>query len=351
MDRTPLVSVIVAIYNIEPYIRRCVDSVLAQDYKELEIILVDDGSTDACPGICDAYALKDSRVKVIHKTNGGLSDARNAGLDIARGEYIGYVDGDDWIDPSMYGTMVLACIEHDAQIAVCRYSQYLETEPFTKYELMEWDEGVPTGAVTCLPKKEAFENFISAYAKYQIHNSVWSKLYSRQVCNDLRFPIGKNSEDIMYTTRTFSNAKRIVFVDRDLYHYVCGRAGSIMNVGRFERRLEHELPFWKEQENFLRDAGEEELADQSLFYACRRILTYYLDACEYERKEKDKKKQYAKQLANVILADKDKLKTIAKQSFVKRGDRVRLSVFLVWPRLYAFVCDTYEKWILPLRRS
>lgn len=349
MDATPLVTVIVAIYNIEPYIRRCVDSVLAQDYKELEIILVDDGSTDACPEICDEYAMADSRVMVIHKKNGGLSDARNAGLDIAQGDYIGFVDGDDWIDPKMYGSMVKACMEHDARIAVCRYSQYMETEPFTKYELMEWDEGVPTNKVTCLSKKEAFENFISAYGTYQIHNSVWSKLYAKEVCSDLRFPVGKNSEDIMYTTRTFSEAERIVFVDQDLYHYVCGRVGSIMNVGRFERRLEHELPFWKEQENFLRDAGEEELANQSLFYACRRILSYYLDAYDYEKTGKHEKTHYAKKLADVILADKDRLEKIADASWVRKGDRVRLKLFLLWPRMYAWVCRAYEKVILPMR--
>ena len=123
---SPLVSVIVAIYNIEPYIRRCVDSVLAQDYQQLEIILVDDGSTDQCPAICDAYAQKDTRIKVIHKQNGGLSDARNAGLNVATGEYIGYVDGDDWIEPGMYGSMVRSCVEQQAQIAVCRYNRYLE---------------------------------------------------------------------------------------------------------------------------------------------------------------------------------------------------------------------------------
>ena len=114
MGYSPLVSVIVAIYNIEPYIRRCVDSVLAQDYQQLEIILVDDGSTDQCPAICDAYAQKDTRIKVIHKQNGGLSDARNAGLNVATGEYIGYVDGDDWIEPGMYGSMVRSCVEQQA---------------------------------------------------------------------------------------------------------------------------------------------------------------------------------------------------------------------------------------------
>ena len=118
-----LVSVIVAVYNIEEYLPRCIDSILAQTYRNLEIILVDDGSTDSSGGICDDYAQKDRRIKVIHKKNGGLSDARNAGLDKVSGDYIGFVDGDDWIDEDMYRAMYEACEKEKAQIAACRYKQ------------------------------------------------------------------------------------------------------------------------------------------------------------------------------------------------------------------------------------
>ena len=110
-----LVSVIVAVYNIEEYLPRCVDSILAQTYRNLEIILVDDGSKDQSGSICDSYAEKDRRIKVIHKKNGGLSDARNAGMDAATGEYIGFVDGDDWIEPDMYRAMYFACEKEKAQ--------------------------------------------------------------------------------------------------------------------------------------------------------------------------------------------------------------------------------------------
>ena len=118
MGYSPLVSVIVAIYNIEPYIRRCVDSVLAQDYQQLEIILVDDGSTDQCHAICDAYAQKDTRIKVIHKQNGGLSSARNAGLDVARGKYVAFVDSDDFLEEDCYRLLLSAAQTHNAPL-VC----------------------------------------------------------------------------------------------------------------------------------------------------------------------------------------------------------------------------------------
>ena len=116
-----LISVIVPVYNVEPFLDRCMQSILRQTYRNLEIILVDDGSTDASAQLCDDYARKDGRVKVLHKTNGGLSDARNAGLELASGAYIGYVDSDDWIEPDMYEQMHRACVENNARIAVCRY--------------------------------------------------------------------------------------------------------------------------------------------------------------------------------------------------------------------------------------
>ena len=116
-----LISIIVPVYNMEKYLARCVDSIIAQTYDKIEIILVDDGSTDNSSSMCDHYARKDERIKVVHKLNGGLSDARNAGFAVATGSYIGYVDSDDWIEPDMYEKMYYACVENDAELAVCRY--------------------------------------------------------------------------------------------------------------------------------------------------------------------------------------------------------------------------------------
>ena len=116
-----MISIIIPVYKTEPYLRKCVDSVLAQTYTNLEVILVDDGSPDDCGKICDEYAAKDSRVKVIHKENGGLSSARNCGLDVATGKYIGFVDSDDWIDPDMYETLLGLLLRYDADIAEGSY--------------------------------------------------------------------------------------------------------------------------------------------------------------------------------------------------------------------------------------
>ena len=123
VNRNDLISIIVPVYNMEQYMERCVNSIINQTYSNLEIILVDDGSTDRSPAMCDEYALKDARIKVVHKANGGLSDARNAGLKVATGAYIGYVDSDDWVELSMYQKLYESCIENDAQVAVCRYAK------------------------------------------------------------------------------------------------------------------------------------------------------------------------------------------------------------------------------------
>ena len=118
MEHNPLISVIVPVYNVAEYLSRCVDSILAQSYENLQIILVDDGSTDDSGKICEEYAKKDARIQVIHQNNGGLSSARNAGLDLASGEYIGFVDSDDWIEPEMYAEMLARMEKYDAQL-VC----------------------------------------------------------------------------------------------------------------------------------------------------------------------------------------------------------------------------------------
>ena len=127
LDNYPLVSVVVPIFGIDRYLGICIESILDQTYKNLEIILVDDGSKDRCSEICDLYARKDSRIKVIHKANGGLVSARKAGLETATGEYVGYVDGDDWIDPNFYASMAETILEYDSDIVVAGMSRDLFT--------------------------------------------------------------------------------------------------------------------------------------------------------------------------------------------------------------------------------
>ncbi len=329
-----LVSVIVAVYNIEEYLPRCVDSILAQTYRNLEIILVDDGSKDQSGNICDSYAEKDRRIKVIHKKNGGLSDARNAGMNAATGEYIGFVDGDDWIEPDMYRAMYFACEKEKAQAAVCRYKQ------ITKSGIIDGSAGNSVS----LSRDEALEIYVCGDERYLIYNSVWSKLFARDLVEDMRFPVGKNSEDIMFTTRAFCRMERLVYLDEAYYNYVLDREGSIMNEKAGERRLKDEIPFWQEQIAYFREAGMPDLSDKAAYHFYRRLLFYYIDFMENK-----KTRIFADQIVGLLRADREKIRGIYRKDYVAMGDRARMKLALLLPGAYYRIVKIYDRYVIPLR--
>lgn len=331
-----LVSVIVAVYNIEEYLPRCVDSILAQTYEKLEIILVDDGSTDKSGAICDAYAGKDERIRVIHKRNGGLSDARNAGMDTASGEYIGFVDGDDWVDREMYRAMYEACEKENAQIAACRYKQ------ITKSGVVD----ASTGNSVSLSKTEALEIYVCGDDRYLIYNSVWSKLFSAELIRGMRFPVGKNSEDIMFTTRAFCQMNRLVYLDTAYYNYVLDREGSIMNEKAGERRLKDEIPFWREQIAYIREAGMPELSDKAAYHFYRRMLFYYIDFMEGRQT-----RGFAGEIVKQLRQDKEIIGRIYKEDYVAAGDKVRMRIALALPGLYYRIVRLYDRYVIPIRNK
>ena len=214
-ERQGYITVIVPVYNVEKYLDRCMESILAQTYTKLEIILVDDGATDSSGAICDFYAQKDARVQVIHKENGGLSSARNAALDIAQGEYIGFVDSDDYISVDMFEKLYQACVQYESEIAICchyteRGDRLLIEEPIV-------DESIQYTGV------EALELLIRDQG---IRNYAWDKLYKASLFQSIRYPDGRNYEDIATTYLLFYRAKRICSIPRYLYYYQI-REGSI----------------------------------------------------------------------------------------------------------------------------
>lgn len=334
MQEEKLISVIVAAYNIENYLPRCLDSLLEQTYSSLEIILVDDGSTDGTSAICDRYEAEHKCVRVIHRENGGLSAARNSGLDIVRGDFIGYVDGDDWVEPEMYENMIKACMETGAQIAACSYR-----------EIGEGGEEIhPSGKRLELSMREAMDLFLGGDSKLRIYNSVWSKLFAREIVKDIRFVEGKSSEDIMYTTWAITKAQKCVLLDEAYYNYVVDRSGSIMNVRLAERRFQDEIPFWKEQIGYLYGLGEQELAEKAAYRFYRRLLDYYLDF------RKRKMGDAAKQLFMLLKDEKAEIKRIYRKEFIPVGDKVRMKLALVTPSGYYLIVKLYDKFVIPLRQ-
>lgn len=224
-----LISVIIPVYNVAEYLDYCLDTVCGQTYKNLEIILIDDGSTDESGRICDEWSRKDERIRVIHKKNGGVSSARNEGLKAAKGEYIGFVDSDDWLEPDMYEELVKGIGEADA--VSCGYMDY------------PYGEGVPVPKGTkTLPLCNYPDAIIAIFERNGYFTTLWSKLFKREVVyNKDRFvPLDTSlsfGEDEVWLVRVLKRCKKIAFVPQPLYHWR-PRAGS---VTRFKTISEKQL--------------------------------------------------------------------------------------------------------------
>jgi len=210
MHQEPLISIIVPVYKVEQYLPKCVESILTQTYPNLEIILVDDGSPDNCGAICDSYALKDSCIKVIHKENGGLSSARNAGIDIARGEYFGFVDSDDWIEPEMYETLLSAILKYEAKVA---YGGRYDVDGTTGEKI-----------VGLCPRKEECISGMEMLGRVFIwdncDSAAWDKLYHRSLFDEIRYPQGLINEDIAVFYKLMELTDKVAMCNKPLYNYL-----------------------------------------------------------------------------------------------------------------------------------
>lgn len=204
-----LISIIVPVYNVEKYLKRCIESILGQNYSKLQIILVDDGSTDRSGKICDSYAEKDSRIEVIHKENGGLSDARNIGIEHAKGTYITFVDSDDMIDRQYISFLFSEISKFDADISICRYKRFTESQELKHLEKSE--ESVVYNNI------EALKTLL--YTPEKIPQSACGKLYKIKMFKDIRYPLGRLNEDIGTTYKLFYNSKKIVYNSSQYYFY------------------------------------------------------------------------------------------------------------------------------------
>lgn len=255
-----LVSVIVPIYKVEKYLIRCVESIQKQTYRNLEIILVDDGSPDSCGKMCDELAKKDKRIKVIHKVNGGLSDARNVGIEVAKGEYLAFVDSDDWLDLDMIELLYNLCEQRDAEIAECSYRNlYMDgiiEETKCTAEIIEADSLL------------ALEGMLDW--KY-FKPVAWNKLYKKSVFEDVRYPKGKIHEDEFTTYKYIYNANKIVYVDVSKYNYDRRRVDSITGEDFREANLYASLAF-RERVDFFKEHNIKSLQNKMINIYCWHAL-------------------------------------------------------------------------------
>lgn len=267
------ISVIIPIYGVERYLDRCVKSVVNQTFQNLEIILVDDGSIDSCPLICDEWAQKDSRIKVIHKRNGGLSDARNSGLAICTGDYVGFVDSDDYINPKMYEVLYNIICQNHADIAECQFKKTLkenENETLSEVDLADCD---------IFSNYDAILELINDGKMKQV---VWNKLYKRKVLQDVAFPFGKTNEDEFWTYKVFYNCKSLVSINTPLYYYFqrnCSIIGAPFSLRRLDaiEALEERTAFLKNIQEKLYETSTADLANSYLFFFQKLCANNHLD--------------------------------------------------------------------------
>ena len=272
-----LISVIVPIYNVEQYLSRCIDSIINQTYSNIELILVDDGSPDNCGQICDLYAKKDNRIKVVHKKNGGRSDARNAGLSVATGDLIMYIDSDDWIDSTMFEDMYNCMIEHDSDIVstgvkwveedgtILRIDQVSDTFTFDNVEALG---------------QLIDDNFIKQH--------VWNKLYKTDMINNILFEKGKYHEDIFWSYQVVGASKKVSVMKGAYYNYV-QRAGSIMGESYSYKRLDA-LDAMKQRCEYMQKNYPQ------LF---NKALKSYIGSCMYHLQLAIKSKQNHEVIGNI----------------------------------------------------
>ena len=333
-EQTELISVIIAAYNIEDYIERGVRSVCSQTYRNLEIIAVDDGSTDATGRILDRMAENDARIQVIHEENSGPAHARNTGITKAGGSYIGFVDGDDWIDPDMYEKLFSALRDKQADLAVCRYRQIAHTHTV---------DGSVDRAVL-FEGQEALAVYVEEREEFVIQNAAWNKLYRKELLLKNTFPEGRWYEDIMFATEALARAGRCIYLDIALYNYIIDREESIMNCRINSRTFTDQIPAYYEKTELLRNLGREDLALTHDYFFYKRLLLFY-----WELSGMEDSGGYMMRLAEILGKDRERAQEAFRTQMADQRDRKKLKLFYKSPAAYCRKMRWDEQVVIPCK--
>lgn len=311
----PIISIIVPIYNVGKYLPTCIESILNQTFKNFELILVNDGSTDNSGVVCDDYAKKDTRIKIIHKSNGGVSSARNAGLYVAKGEYIGFVDPDDYIDKNMYEKLYRLCIDNNSDIAICRFNREINGKIQNKESTEEIIE---------LNNMEAMNELFKGNL-YRF--SLCNKLFSKKCFNDVLFPEERIHEDLSTTYKLFANSKKAVYINYCGYIYV-RRENSILTSTYNEKRLQAFIA-WDEIIEFI-DKNYYEIIEQviaTFTYWCVDNILYILNQVNNSKKKNN--------YLNIIQKYTTKYYIyIKRNNILSRSYKLRIRIFNINYKLF-----------------
>lgn len=319
-----LVSVIVPIYNVEQYLVRCIESILGQTYQNLEIILVDDGSPDGCGIICDSYAQKDNRIQVIHKANGGLSDARNAGLEVATGEYILLVDSDDWIHRQMVEVLLKAAVQNGCELSICNYQYAYENHEYQD-EVFHTDELLEKKQL--VGKKQAQEIYFEYPDKRNEYIVAWNKLYHKRLFEKIRYPKGKVHEDEYTTFKLLHEAEGICEIDVPLYYYFV-REDSIMST--FKPNRFDIFDGYMEKIKYYLMWNEDDLACKMYFHAIHMMAQYQMWMDETGVKYKDLRRKYCKMLSQIYHINRKRFRMSTSQKIENILFRISFMAYFVF---------------------
>lgn len=292
-----LISIIVPVYKAEKYLYNCIESILNQTYSNIECILVDDGSPDHCPQICDEYAKKDKRIKVIHKTNGGQSSARNKGLEIAEGKYIGFVDSDDWIHPQMIEILYKTIKHTRAGCAACDFYRITNKEKMNTIDYSGIDinrDIIPN--ISGLDCNTIFSDYHDTYF-YKIQPAVWNKLCKKSIFDDLRFEEGVIYEDEFILAPLILNAEKVAIIDTKLYYYNQLSVSTMRS--EFSEKRYSALDLHKEECRFFNGKSKNEY-NKFLKGYCETFICMSIITNIYKKEYKHDFAKYKKEMLKLI---------------------------------------------------
>ncbi|WML45812.1 glycosyltransferase [Neobacillus sp. PS3-40] len=319
------ISIIVPIYKVESFLHKCINSILAQTFTDFELILVNDGSPDKCGSICDQYAKTDDRIKVIHKQNGGLSSARNAGIEVAKGEYISFIDGDDYIDEEMFEILYHNAIIHSSDVIVCDFEKVTEDENHQK---------------TKCEKEYSVQHFTNIQALHQLYDpkisdrDKWviacNKLYKRYLFNGSKFEEGKIFEDEFIAHKVLYDCKKITIIPEKLYYYV-QRSNSIVGSPFSTKKFDRVYAL-KERAHYFRT-----IKQYNLYYLAQRhfmdVFLWYYYKAKSDITDGNKELKTLKKKSNMSLV------LMLRNPLISWKQKVLLVSFVINPSFYSFIIN------------
>lgn len=316
-----LISVIVPVYNVEKYLSQCINSLINQTFKNLEIILVDDGSLDNSGKICDEFSEMDSRIIVIHKENNGLSSARNAGLKIAKGNFIGFVDSDDWLDENMYEILFKLIKDNDSDISCCKFFKAADSE-----------EKVPVIDNEIIQSFTNIDGLNNFYTDLYTQTVVaWNKLYKRNLFDNVTYPTGKIHEDEGTTYKLFYKANKITYTNKPLYYY--RTTPNSITTRKFNKKRLDIIDVYDEKIKFIRSINNSAIYSKTLKWYLFTLINCYFE-CSENMEDNEK---YLASIKNKI-SETYKEYNRAKEKQLHWV--ILFSIFKFNPKLYKFILSS-----------